>query len=216
MLGIEIVAHTVQIGNVKADPQAAPLIRQAVNNQLRCADKTAAAKMLEAVEEARKNGDSLGGIIEGMALNVPVGLGEPVFDTLEGDLSQALFAIPAVKGVEFGDGFGVVSMTGSQNNDPFTIKSGKIRTATNHAGGILGGISNGMPVLLRVAVKPTPSISRLQPTVDIAKLKSSKIEIAGRHDACIVPRAVTVVEAMMAIVLCDHALRARLIPEVIK
>ncbi|HXY74098.1 MAG TPA: chorismate synthase [Dehalococcoidales bacterium] len=215
-LGIEIIANTVQIGDVKAAPQSIARMRQAATSQLRCADKAAEAKMLAVVEVARKNGDSLGGIIEGTALKVPVGLGEPVFDTLEGDLSKALFSIPAVKGVEFGEGFGVAAMTGSQNNDPFVVKNGKISTVTNHAGGILGGISNGMPLIVRVAVKPTPSISQPQQTVDISTMKNSQLEIKGRHDACIVPRAVPVVTAMMAIVLCDHAMRARLIPEVIK
>ena len=137
-------------------------IRKIDKNQLKCADPQAAEKMLRSIEQARKEGDSLGGIIEGIALNVPAGLGEPVFDTLEGDLAKALFAIPAVKGVEFGAGFAAAKMKGSENNDPFIIKRGKIVTGTNNSGGILGGISNGMPIVVRVAVKPTPSISRKQ------------------------------------------------------
>jgi chorismate synthase len=172
--------------------------------------------MLNAIEKARAAGDSLGGIIEGLALNVPLGLGAPVFDTIEGDLAKAFFSIPAVKGVEFGAGFAAAGMKGSENNDPFVLKRGKIQTATNNAGGILGGISNGMPISVRVAVKPTPSIGRPQKTVDIEKMENVGLEIVGRHDACIVPRAVPVVAAMMAIVLCDHALRAQVIPEVLK
>lgn len=214
--GVEIMAHTVEIGGVKAPPLSPEAIRDGIDkNELKCADPEAANRMAEAIEQARSEGDSLGGIIEGIALNVPVGLGEPVFDTLEGDLSRALFAIPAVKGVEFGAGFSAAGKRGSENNDPFRIEGGKIITLTNNAGGILGGISNGMPVTLRVAVKPTPSISRTQQTVDIDKMENANLEIKGRHDACIVPRAVPVVEAMMAITLCDFALRAGLIPAVL-
>jgi chorismate synthase len=127
-----------------------------------------------------------------------------------------MFAIPAVKGVEFGVGFNVSRMRGSDNNDQFNIKRGKIITETNNSGGILGGLSNGMPIILRVAVKPTPSINKKQRTVNINKKEGAELQIRGRHDACIVPRAVPVVSAMMAITLCDYALRARLIPEVIK
>ncbi|MDD5288296.1 MAG: chorismate synthase [Dehalococcoidales bacterium] len=215
-LGIEVLAHTVEIGGIKAGAANLTEIRRVDNNQLRCADPQAMERMLKAIEQARKEGDSLGGAIEGIALNVPAGLGEPVFDTLEGDLAKALFAIPAVKGVDFGAGFAVAERKGSENNDPFRVKHGKVVTGTNNAGGILGGISNGMPIVLRVAVKPTPSISRKQKTVNIDTMKNAELEIQGRHDACIVPRAVPVVSAMLAIVLCDYALRARLIPEVIK
>jgi chorismate synthase len=172
--------------------------------------------MTRAIEKARNESDSVGGVIEGIALNVPAGLGEPVFDTLEGDLAKALFAIPAVKGVEFGTGFAAAGKKGSENNDPFTIKNGKIATVTNNAGGILGGISNGMPVVLRVAVKPTPSLARKQETVDIRIMQLATLEVKGRHDACIVPRAVPVVEAMMAVTICDFAMRAGLIPRILK
>jgi chorismate synthase len=216
LIGIEVLAHTVEIGGIKADSVSLTAIRKIDNNQLKCADLKATEKMLRAIEQARKEGESLGGIIEGVALNVPVGLGEPVFDTLEGDLAKALFAIPAVKGVEFGAGFAVATMKGSENNDPYNVKRGKVVTETNKSGGILGGISNGMPIVVRVVVKPTPSISRKQKTVNINKMENAELEIKGRHDVCIVPRAVPVVSAMMAITLCDYALRARLIPEVIK
>ena len=216
LAGIEVLSHTVEIGGIKANPAGLTAIRKINKNPLKCADPQAAEKMLKSIEQARESGDSLGGIIEGIALNVPVGLGEPIFGTLEGDLTQALFAIPAVKGVEFGAGFAAAKMKGSENNDPFISKRGKIVTGTNYSGGILGGISNGMPIVVRVAVKPAPSISRKQQTVNVATMESAELELQGRHDVCIVPRAVPVVSAMIAITLCDYALQARLIPEVIK
>jgi chorismate synthase len=172
--------------------------------------------MIRAIEKAKKEGDSLGGIIEGIALGLPVGLGEPVFDTLDGELARALFAIPAVKGVEFGSGFQAARKRGSENNDPFTIESGKVVTTSNNAGGILGGISSGMPMVVRVAVKPTSSIAKSQQTVNIKEMASAHLEVRGRHDACIVPRAVVVVESMIAVTLCDFALRAGLLPRVIR
>lgn len=242
LIGVEILAHTVEIGGVKAWAKAtdeliekaareplrwfldelvrkgrtAELRENVARDPLKCADPEAAKEMLKTIEKAKAEGDSTGGIIEGIALNVPVGLGEPVFDTLDGELAKALFAIPAVKGVEFGAGFSAARKRGSENNDPFTIKDGKIVTVTNNAGGILGGISNGMPIVVRVAVKPTPSIAKKQETVDIKTMKSASLEVRGRHDACIVPRAVPAVEAMVAVTLCDFALRAELIPRVIK
>jgi len=216
-LGVDIFAHTVEIGGIKAQPKELTEIKEnARKNPLWCADQEAAEKMARLIEKTREEKDSLGGIIEGVALNVPAGLGEPVFDNLDGELAKALFAVPAVKGVEFGVGFAVAGMKGSENNDPFIIKEGKIITATNNAGGILGGISNGMPLVVRVAIKPTASIARSQETVDIQKMTETSITVMGRHDVCIVPRAVPVVEAMMALTLCDFALRAGLIPGVIK
>jgi len=217
LIGIEVLAHTIEIGGIKAKPKGLDEIRGNVEkNPLKCADPDAAKEMLQVVEKAREEGDSIGGMIEGTALNMPVGLGEPVFDTLEGDLAKALFAIPAVKGVEFGSGFSAAGKRGSENNDPFTIKNGKVVTVTNNAGGILGGISNGMPIVVRAAIKPTPSIARSQETVDMKKMQSASLEVKGRHDTCIVPRAVPAVEAMIAITLCDFAMRAGLIPEVTK
>jgi chorismate synthase len=217
LLGVEILVHTVEIGWEKARTSEPDEIRRNVElNPLKCSDPEAARAMAEVIEKAREEGDSVGGIIEGIALNVPVGLGEPVFDTLEGDLAKALFAIPAVKGVEFGSGFSAAGKRGSENNDEFTIRDGKIATVTNNAGGILGGISNGMPIVVRVAVKPTPSIARSQETVDLNKMQNASLVIKGRHDTCIVPRAVPVVASMMAVTLCDFALRAGLIPRVLK
>lgn len=216
ILGVEIVAHTVAIGGVTAEAKSLDEIRKnRVKNPLWCADPKASREMLGLIEAVKKEGDSLGGVIEGVALNVPVGLGEPLFATLDGELARAMLAIPAVKGVEFGSGFATASKKGSENNDPFTLKDGRIATASNNAGGILGGLSNGMPVVLRVAVKPTPSISKSQPTVNIKDMAPATVTVKGRHDVCIVPRAVVVVESMMALTLCDLALRAGLIPRII-
>ncbi len=215
--GIEVLAHTVEIGGIKAKTREFDEIKENVEkNPLRCADLEAAEAMAGLIAKVKEEGDSLGGIIEGIAYNIPVGLGEPVFDTLDGDLAKALLAIPAVKGVEFGAGFSVSGRRGSENNDPFVIKNGKIATATNNAGGLLGGISNGMPIVVRVAVKPTASIAKGQSTVNIKELKEASLVVMGRHDVCIVPRAVPVVESMMAVTLCDFAMRAGLIPRVIK
>ncbi len=216
-LGIDVFAHTVEIGEVRASPSPLAAIRaKSLADPLRCADAVAAAEMGRAIARAGEEKDSLGGIIEGVALNVPAGLGEPVFDRLDGELARALFAIPAVKGVEFGAGFALARMKGSQSNDPFTVENGKILTTSNNAGGVLGGISNGMPLIIRVAVKPTASIARRQDTVDLEKMEKTTIEVGGRHDVCIVPRAVPVVEALMAVTLCDLALRAGMIPGVLK
>jgi chorismate synthase len=216
-IGVEVLAHTVSIGAIDAKAVPYEQIKQkALKDPLFCADAAASAKMLAAIDAVKKQGDSLGGVIEGIALNVPVGLGEPLFDTLDGDLAKALLAIPAVKGVEFGAGFAAARKKGSENNDPFALKNGKIVTATNNAGGILGGISSGMPLIVRVAIKPTSSIALEQSTVDIKKMKETTLKVSGRHDACIVPRAVPVVSAMMAVVLCDFAMRAGLIARVLK
>ena len=215
-IGIEVLAHTIEIGGIKTVEKEYREIKEIFEtNVLRCADTEAAEEMMKIIEKAQAEGDSVGGIIESIALNVPAGLGEPVFDTLEGDLAKAMFSIPAVKGIEFGAGFSSARKKGSENNDPFRIEKGKVITETNNAGGILGGISNGMPVVLRVAVKPTPSISMIQDTISLETMTDSTVEITGRHDACIVPRAVPVVEAMTALTLCDFAKRAGLIPEVI-
>jgi chorismate synthase len=157
---------------------------------------------------AKKNGDSLGGIIESITTNVPVGLGEPIFSSLESDLSKAIFSIPSVKGIEFGSGFEGSKLFGSENNDLYTIKSGKIVTRTNNSGGILGGLSNGMPITLRIAFKPASSIAKKQSTVDIKTKKITTLQIQGRHDPCVVPRAPPVVDSLVALTLADHALLA--------
>ena len=216
-LGIEVLAHTIEIGGIKAKSREFNEIRENVEkNPNKCADLEAAEEMAGVINRAREKGDSVGGIVEGVALNVPVGLGEPAFSTLEGELAQALFAIPAVKGVEFGSGFSAAGEMGSENNDTFIIRNGEVVTATNNAGGVLGGISNGMPIVVRVAIKPTSSIAKTQQTVNISTMESAGLEVKGRHDICIVPRAVAVVESMMAVALCDFAMRAEIIPRVIK
>ncbi|MFQ6076027.1 MAG: chorismate synthase [Candidatus Bathyarchaeia archaeon] len=215
-LNIEILAHTIEIGGVRAGKKSPDEIRtNREGNLVRCADPEAAGRMVEAIKEAKAEGDSLGGIVECIALNVPAGLGEPVFDTLEGDLSKALFSIPAVKGVEFGAGFSSARLRGSQSNDPFILREGKVVTETNRSGGILGGISNGMPIVCRVAVKPTSSIEKPQRTVNLTTMTNTTLEVRGRHDPCIVPRVVPVVESVVAIVMADHVLRAGMLPPVI-
>ena len=166
-------------------------------------DEKAGERMRKVILQAKEEGDSVGGIVECLVTGVPAGLGEPMFGGMENRLAAALFGIPAVKGVEFGAGFGVATMRGSENNDPFTVKDGKLVTETNHAGGILGGITNGMPLVFRLAVKPTPSIAKQQQTVSLSKKQVEELVVTGRHDPCIVPRAVPVVEAVTALVLTD-------------
>lgn len=173
-------------------------------------------RFAERIIQAKEEGDSVGGVIEGVAKHLPAGLGEPVFDNLDGELAKALFAIPAVKGVEFGDGFSAARKRGSENNDPFEARDGKITTRTNHAGGILGGLSNGMPLVVRAAFKPVASIAKSQKTVDLKTGKPAELKIAGRFDPCPVPRAVVIVEATLAIVLADFCLRGGFIPRVLK
>jgi chorismate synthase len=215
-LGIDVFAHVVEIGGVKARAQELAAIKESAGkNPLWCADPEAVDKMTRLIEQARQEKDSLGGIIEGIAVNLPAGLGEPVFDNFDGELSKALFAIPAVKGVEFGAGFAVAGMKGSQNNDLYDIKDGRIVARTNNAGGVLGGISTGMPVIVRVAIKPTASIAKSQETVDIQNMAKTDLAVTGRHDTCIVPRAVPGVEAMMAVTICDFVLQTGLIPRVL-
>jgi len=155
------------------------------------------------VEAAKAQGDSVGGVIECVATGLPAGLGSPMFDGVENRLAAALFGIPAVRGVEFGAGFAAADMRGRENNDAYIIENGQVRTRTNHHGGVLGGITTGMPLVLRVAIKPTPSIALKQESIDLQAMEATQLQITGRHDACIVPRAVPVVEAVTACVLLD-------------
>ncbi|MEM0446067.1 MAG: chorismate synthase [Candidatus Nitrosocaldus sp.] len=216
-LGIEVIAYTLEIGGIKMDSSLAiDAKRLRYSNDVRCPDPNTAELMMEAIIKARHDGDSLGGVVECIALNMPIGLGEPIFGALESDLSRALFSIPAVKGVEFGSGFNGSRMRGSENNDPYTIKDGKVVTLSNNAGGILGGLSNGMPLMLRVAFKPASSIAKTQSTVDLESMQGTEIVVTGRHDPCVVPRAVPVVEAMVAFILADHAIRAGMIKPVLR
>lgn len=202
--GIRIAAHIAAIGGIEDAPfdPIAPKL-DAVGQIFPVLDGLQGEKMLGKIEDAKKNLDSLGGIIECAVTGLPAGLGEPMFGGAENRIAQILFGIPAVKGVEFGAGFGVADMTGSQNNDPFAVADGKIVTETNHCGGILGGITNGMPLIFRIAVKPTPSIGQAQKTVKLSAMEETTVTVQGRHDPCIVPRAVPVAEAAAAIAIMD-------------
>ncbi|MHA1771568.1 MAG: chorismate synthase [Candidatus Thorarchaeota archaeon] len=203
--GIEVVAHTTKIGRVmvsKTIPDE-QIREQVYHNETRCADKKIARQMEQEVLAAKSARDSVGGIIECRVLNLPVGLGEPIFNSVESCLSHAMFSIPAVKAIEFGAGFSAAEMRGSTHNDQMRIHDGEISFLKNDAGGILGGITTGAPVVFRVAVKPTPSIAIPQQTVDLATGENAEIKIRGRHDPCIIPRAVPVIEAMAAIVFAD-------------
>nr|WP_302578484.1 chorismate synthase [Methanobrevibacter arboriphilus] len=217
--GIKVISHVVQVGDIKAKTVDMNLIEEKTNeNPVHCADPNAAKEMEELILEYKNKGDSIGGIVETIAINVPAGLGEPIFGKLDGELAKALMEIGSVKGVEIGFGFDVANSTASQINDEYYIKENNnsdnninnvnIGTTTNTSGGILGGISNGMPIVTRIAVKPTPSISMSQNTVDLKSCEETKIEIKGRHDPCICPRVTVVSESAVAIVLADQMIRS--------
>lgn len=215
-LDVEVLAYTLEIGGLRAEIESYDQAREfRYSNEVRCPVSSVAEEMREKILKVRKEGDSLGGIVEGVALNLPVGIGEPVFGSLDSELSKALFSIPAVKGVEFGSGFGAARKTGSTNNDPFILKGNKIATSTNNSGGILGGLSSGMPLVVRISLKPTSSIAKKQRTINLAEMKETDLIVPGRHDPCVVPRAVPVVESVIAIVLADQCLRFGIIPTVI-
>lgn len=207
---LQLNAFVQQIGHVELNSSWSKLdFGQVEQNPVRCPDPEKAEAMQRAIEEARKNKDSLGGCIGCQIYGVPTGLGEPVFNKLEADLAKAMLSINATKGFEIGEGFHAASMKGSEHNDPFTsTEDGAIETETNHSGGLQGGISNGSPIDFRVAFKPVATIAQPQDTVDQAG-KPTTLEGKGRHDPCVVPRAVPIVEAMAALVLTDHALRSR-------
>lgn len=217
IVGIEVYAHTVQIGSVKLNrsPTLEELRTKVYVSPVRCVDEKTSKRMETVLREVKSKGDSIGGIVEGLAFNVPPGLGDPLFGSLDGDLAHFLFNIPAVKGVEFGVGFRAAMMRGSEFNDQYVYRDGKVVTLTNNSGGILGGLSNGMPISVRVAFKPTPSIAIRQRTVDLREKADTFIEVKGRHDPCIVPRAVPVVEACIAFTLADHCIGLGLIPKVL-
>ncbi len=206
--GVEVLAHVVELGGIRARTASIEEVRENTEkNPVRCADPDAAVEMEAVIRAARSEGDSVGGMVEVIGIGVPAGVGEPVFDKLNAELAKALMSIGAVKGIEIGAGLRSASMKGSQMNDPFAMRGGNIRALTNNAGGILGGISNGEPIICRIAVKPTPSISQEQRTVDMSKMKDTRIKIQGRHDPSIPPRIVPVAEAMMALVLVDMMMR---------
>lgn len=207
--GIEIVGFVRQIGEITWEPpvETSAIDREAVYQSIvRCPDPQISEAMVRAIEAARKEGDSLGGVVEVRALGVPAGLGDPVFDKLDADIGKAMLGIPAIKGVEIGSGFESSRMRGSEHNDWMFNDRGKVGFRTNHAGGVLGGISTGQDVVVRLAVKPPSSILKEQETVD-KDLRSRTLRVEGRHDPCVCPRVVVVAEAMLALVLMDHFLR---------
>lgn len=206
-LGIETNSYTIKIGKISMSEKFDSKMKTRIyQNEVRCPNQKTAEKMRESILAARKSGDSLGGIIESITTNMPVGLGEPIFSSLESDISKAIYSIPSVKGVEFGSGFAGSELFGSQNNDPYITKNGRISTKTNNSGGILGGLSNGMPITMRVEFKPASSIAKKQSTVDIKTKKPAILQVQGRHDPCVVPRAPPVVDSLVSLVLADHAL----------
>jgi len=216
-LGIEIIAYTSELGGLKAEGFTLDDARKnRYSNEVRSPDPRMAEEMKRKVIEMRGKGDSLGGVVECVALNVPEGLGEPVFGSLDSDLARMALSIPAVKGVEFGSGFSSTRLTGTQNNDLYSVREAKLFSETNNSGGILGGISSGMPVVYRIAFKPAASVAAKQRTIDTAKNEEVDLVVPGRHDPTVVPRAVPVVESVTALVLADHAIRGGFIAPVLK
>lgn len=203
--GVRVKARVMRVAGIEDRPMdlANPELDAISDGVLPCVDPDAAAHMAEAIEEARSDGDSVGGVVECFATGVPAGLGEPMFDGVENRLARALFGIPAVRGVAFGLGFEAAELRGSQHNDAFHMDGGRIVTDTNRHGGVLGGITSGMPIAVRVAFKPTPSIALEQQSVSLSRREDAPLHIRGRHDPCVVPRAVPVVEAVVACVLYD-------------
>ena len=205
--GVEVLAYVKQVQRItsEVDPEKVKA-RDIESNIVRCPDSAAAEKMIGLIEKMRKAGDTVGGIVEGVARGVPPGWGEPVFDRLEADLAKAMLSLPASKGFDIGSGFGGIQLTGTEHNDPFRAKGGKVYTTANRSGGIQGGISNGETIYFQVAFKPVATVMLEQDTVDV-EFKNATLKARGRHDPCVLPRAVPMVEAMTALVLVDHALR---------
>ncbi len=204
---IEILSYVEQIGSIKTGMLHTDVSPEMIeSNIVRCPDQSAAEKMIALIEQMQTEGDSIGGIIRGVIRNVPVGLGEPVFDKLHADLGKAMLSINAVKGFDIGAGFAAITLRGSEHNDPFILSDNQIRTAKNDAGGVLGGISTGEDIYFRVAFKPVATIGKKQNTVN-KDHESVSLEATGRHDACVLPRAVPIVDAMAALVVIDHLLR---------
>ncbi|MBV9672706.1 MAG: chorismate synthase, partial [Verrucomicrobia bacterium] len=207
--GLEVVAYVKSIHQIEANVAPDTVARPEVDRSIvRCPDSEAAEQMIDLIKNVRKEGNSVGGIIECVVRGVPVGLGEPVFDKLEADLAKAMLSLPATKGFDIGAGFGGTRLTGVELNDQFEVRDGRVRTRTNFSGGVQGGITNGENILFRVAFKPTATIMREQDTVTVAG-EATKLAGRGRHDPCVLPRAVPMVEAMAVLVLCDHLLRHR-------
>jgi len=207
--GTEIIAYVKQVHKISADVDPATVTQEQVEaNIVRCPDPACVEEMIGHIDWARRQGDSLGGVVEVVARQAPAGLGVPVFDKLEADLAKALMSLPASKGFEIGSGFAGTTLTGSEHNDPYEIRDGHVHTRTNNSGGIQGGISIGELLLMRVAFKPTATIAQAQETVT-DQGEAAILEARGRHDPCVLPRAVPMVEAMVALVLADHYLRHR-------
>ncbi len=207
--GIEVLAYVKSVKNIKSEIDSNKVtLKQVESNMVRCPDEKAAGKMIKLIEETKSKGDSVGGIIECVIRNVPAGLGEPLYDKLSADLAKAMLDINAAKGFEIGAGFSATEHFGSELNDIFKMQKDKVVTKTNNSGGVQGGISNGMPIIFRVAFKPTATIIQKQKTLN-KDLQEVEFRGTGRHDPCVLPRAVPIVEAMSAIVLCDHYLRQR-------
>jgi chorismate synthase len=209
-LGVSILAYVDQVGDLKSSSDPLAVTASEIENTIvRCPDKAAAPKMVELIEKIKSEGDSIGGIIRCVIHDLPPGLGEPVFDKLHADLGKAMLSINAAKGFDIGKGFDSVGLRGSEHNDAFAVnESGEVITTTNNAGGVLGGISNGQPILFRVAFKPVSTIQKEQDSVTLEH-KPTKISGVGRHDPCVLPRAVPIVEAMAALVVVDHYLRQK-------
>jgi chorismate synthase len=207
--GVEVLAYVQQVQRISAEVDVEKVSAKSIeSNIVRCPDPTAATKMIRLIEKTRKAGDTVGGIVAGVARGVPPGWGEPVFDRLEADLGKAMLSLPASKAFEVGLGLDSIYLTGRQHNDPFRAKNGRVYTTTNRSGGIQGGISNGQTIYFRVAFKPVATIMHEQDTVD-TNLKNTTLTGRGRHDPCVLPRAVPMVEAMTALVLIDHAMRQK-------
>jgi len=215
---VEVLAYALSIGEIRSrgDLTREELRKTVYTNSVRCGDRDTALLMEKSILCAAESGDSLGGVVRVIAYDVPAGIGDPPFSSLDSELSQALFSIPAVKGVEFGSGFGAAQSKGSQNNDPLTIASGKVAFTTNNAGGVLGGLSTGREIVAQVAFKPTPSIAKPQRSVNLQSMEETELNLVGRHDPCIVPKAVPVVEATASMVLVDFMIRSGMLPRILK
>ena len=204
--GITVISRIAEIGGIR---DVGELTESTAKKSFPVVDEAAGERMIAAIMEAKAAGDSLGGVVECQVLGLPVGLGGPLFDGLESRIAAMVFGIPAVKGLDFGAGFEAARLRGSENNDPFLVREGRVVTESNRCGGILGGMSDGMPLIFHVAFKPTPSIALPQRSVDLERVEETELRIGGRHDPCVVPRAVPVVEAAAALAVCDALLEGR-------
>jgi chorismate synthase len=219
-LSLKVFAYTLELGGLRADVSrfsSEEIIQSRYSNEVRCPDSLLAQKMKDLIVAERGKGDSLGGIVECSVIGLPVGLGEPVFSSIESEIAKAVFSIPAVKGIEFGSGFHSTKLKGSENNDLYLkTKDGQVVTKTNHSGGVLGGLATGMPLVFRTAFKPASSIAKPQTTIDLTTGKENELVVPGRHDPTVVPRAVPVIEAMTSCVVADLAIKGGYIARILK